>query len=128
MFCRNCGSEMADNAAICVKCGVAKGEASNYCPNCGSETNENAAVCVSCGVALKNVKQSAGGGLTEGAKSKMVAGLLAIFLGHLGIHEFYLGDKKKGYSKNYCHNNIGSALCCWCRRYCSRCYLGVEYI
>lgn len=27
MFCRNCGSEMADNAAICVKCGVAKGEA-----------------------------------------------------------------------------------------------------
>ena len=99
MFCRNCGSEMADNAAICVKCGVAKGEASSYCPNCGSETNENAAVCVSCGVALKNSKQSTGAGLTEGAKSKMVAGLLAIFLGHLVIHEFYLCDKKKATRK-----------------------------
>lgn len=97
MFCRNCGSEMAENAAICVKCGVAKGEATNYCPNCGNETNENAAVCLNCGVALKKVKSA--GGLSEGAKSKLIAGLLAIFLGHLGIHEFYLGDKKKATHK-----------------------------
>lgn len=64
----------------------------------GSETNENAAVCVNCGVALKNAK-STGAGLSQGAKSKLVAGLLAIFLGHLGIHEFYLGDKKKATRK-----------------------------
>jgi len=32
---------------------------------------------------------------TTGAKSKMVAGLLGIFLGWLGIHNFYLGYKKK---------------------------------
>ncbi len=29
-------------------------------------------------------------------KSKMVAGLLAIFLGSLGIHCFYLGNAKMG--------------------------------
>ena len=26
MFCRNCGSEMNENAAVCVKCGISKGE------------------------------------------------------------------------------------------------------
>lgn len=25
MFCKNCGSPMNDNAAVCVSCGVAKG-------------------------------------------------------------------------------------------------------
>lgn len=29
-------------------------------------------------------------------KKKMVAGLLGIFLGGWGIHQFYLGDAKKG--------------------------------
>ena len=29
-------------------------------------------------------------------KSKMVAGLLGIFLGAWGVHQFYLGDTKKG--------------------------------
>ena len=26
MFCRNCGSEMNENAAVCVKCGISKGD------------------------------------------------------------------------------------------------------
>lgn len=30
------------------------------------------------------------------SKSRLVAGLLAIFLGSFGIHSFYLGDTKKG--------------------------------
>jgi len=30
------------------------------------------------------------------SKSKVAAGLLGIFLGWLGIHKFYLGDKKMG--------------------------------
>jgi TM2 domain-containing membrane protein YozV len=29
-------------------------------------------------------------------KSRMVAGILGLFLGYLGIHSFYLGDNKKG--------------------------------
>ena len=29
-------------------------------------------------------------------KQKLVAGLLGIFLGAWGIHQFYLGDSKKG--------------------------------
>lgn len=32
----------------------------------------------------------------ENQKSKMVAGLLGLFLGAYGIHSFYLGNTKKG--------------------------------
>lgn len=97
MYCRNCGSEMSDNAAVCVKCGVAKDVASKYCPNCGSETHELAAVCTSCGVALKRNNSTVSG--MTGEKSKLVAGLLAIFLGYLGLHFFYLGENKKAITR-----------------------------
>lgn len=46
MYCRNCGAQMDPNAAVCVKCGVAKNRGNAFCPNCGQPTNPNAAVCV----------------------------------------------------------------------------------
>ena len=88
MYCKNCGNAMDPNAAICVKCGCAKGVGTAFCPNCGQATMPGAAVCTACGCAL-NVAPAAG------AKSKLVAGLLGIFLGSLGIHNFYLGYTKK---------------------------------
>lgn len=84
MYCRNCAHEMDDKATVCVNCGVAKGVGKIYCQNCGNPTDPNAAVCVKCGVALQ-----------QGGKSKIAAGLLGIFLGGLGIHNFYLGYTKK---------------------------------
>ena len=87
MFCRNCGNEMNNEAVVCVKCGVPTGKGDNYCPNCGVETNPAAVVCVQCGVSLAHKEEEA----PVGAKSKLVAGLLGIFLGGLGIHNFYLG-------------------------------------
>lgn len=89
MYCRNCGSEMNQNAVVCVKCGVSKGIGNSYCPHCGKETASVAAVCLNCGCSLTNTNAAVG------AKSKSVAGLLAIFLGGLGIHDFYLGNTKK---------------------------------
>ncbi len=86
MYCRNCGNQMDDVAAVCVQCGTAKGVGQNYCPNCGAQTIPNAVVCTNCGVAL-NAAPAAG----AGQKSKMAAGLLGIFLGSLGVHNFYLG-------------------------------------
>ena len=91
MFCRNCGNEMNEYAVVCVRCGAAKGSGNSYCPNCGKETNPNAAFCLNCGCALTNTNIVVG----ENAKSKLVAGLLAIFLGGLGIHNFYLGYTSK---------------------------------
>lgn len=88
MYCKNCGNEMDPNAAICVKCGCAKGVGTSFCPNCGQPTLPNAAVCTACGCALNTAPAGSG-------KSKMAAGLLGIFLGSLGIHNFYLGYTKK---------------------------------
>lgn len=85
MFCRNCGKEVADNAAVCVQCGVATGQGTQFCASCGATTDSSAAVCTNCGVAIKPAVNA------SEQKSKMTAGLLGIFLGGLGIHNFYLG-------------------------------------
>lgn len=82
MYCKNCGNEIGPNAAACPHCGFAKGSGLNYCYNCGKDVVPGAAVCTACGAALD--QQVFG-------KSKLAAGLLAIFLGSLGIHNFYLG-------------------------------------
>ncbi len=63
-----------------------------FCKNCGKEIDDQAVVCVHCGVA---VNPSAVANADPNAKSKLVAGLLGIFLGSLGIHNFYLGYTKK---------------------------------
>jgi len=88
MYCKNCGNPMDDLATVCVKCGVPKGTGYRYCYNCGSEAAPNAAVCLSCGCALNNIVRA---NVPNGNKSKTAAGLLGIFLGCLGIHNFYLG-------------------------------------
>ena len=86
MFCRNCGNEIDNLAAVCVKCGVAAGQGTQFCPNCGATTVPGAAVCTQCGVALTQAATN-----LADQKSKLTAGLLGIFLGGLGIHNFYLG-------------------------------------
>lgn len=89
MYCRNCGSEMSNEAVVCVKCGVPVGKGSGFCPVCGEETHPDAVVCVKCGASLATEQQNVG------EKSKLAAGLLGIFLGGYGIHNFYLGFTKK---------------------------------
>lgn len=89
MFCRNCGSEMDNLASICVKCGVAVNVGNKYCANCGSPVMPGAAACTTCGASL-NVQPA------SQQKSRIAAGLFGIFLGGLGIHNFYLGNKDRG--------------------------------
>ena len=84
MFCKNCGSQMDPNAAVCLHCGCAKGTGLSYCANCGQHVAPGAAICTTCGFATAPVANPS-------AKSKLVAGLLAIFLGCFGVHNFYLG-------------------------------------
>ncbi len=91
MYCRNCGNEMNNEAVVCVKCGVPAGKGKNFCPVCGAETNPEAVVCVACGASLE-VKTAEN---EVGDKSKLAAGLLGIFLGGWGIHNFYLGFTRK---------------------------------
>lgn len=96
---------------------------SNLCPQCGAPVPENTTKCEYCGAAIANnattTKQAAPqpqvvyvqqqqGANPERAnwpiKNKLVAGILAILLGGLGVHKFYLGQTGKG---------IVYLLLCW---------------
>ena len=94
MYCKNCGEVMNDNQAICLKCGVKTGDGKAFCANCGNAVAENAAVCLNCGVAIK-----AGNGEYLNGTDKTVIALICFFLGVFGIHNFMLGETKKGIIK-----------------------------
>jgi TM2 domain-containing membrane protein YozV len=57
------------------------------CMECGKEISSNAQACPSCGYTTRPAAES---------KNKTVAGLLALFLGGIGIHKFYLGKGLQG--------------------------------
>ena len=87
MFCRNCGKEIDDKAAVCVNCGVPPKSEKKFCQNCGQATEVNQAMCTKCGVTLV---------ATGDEKSRITAGLLALLLGGFGAHKFYLGYFTQG--------------------------------
>ena len=86
------------------------------CPDCGRETQDQTTYCGFCGAEMnkptskkakaiqpevmneKDVKrdQSQSSNPQTEPKSKLVAGLLGIFVGGLGIHNFYLGYTNRG--------------------------------
>ncbi|MBQ6829895.1 MAG: TM2 domain-containing protein [Clostridia bacterium] len=96
MYCKNCGEAMNDNQAICLKCGVKVGDGNGFCANCGNALAPNADVCLNCGVAVKKV--GANGDYLNG-QDKIVIALICFFLGSIGIHNFILGETKKGIVK-----------------------------
>lgn len=94
--------------------------AENVCPQCGAPIDPGASECKFCGekLATRQMQQSQGGyAQTQQVvyqqpqtqqvyvtninpawpvKSKIVAGVLALLLGSLGIHKFYLGKIGSG--------------------------------
>lgn len=121
MYCRHCGTQMNPDATVCPSCGVACGSGSNYCANCGAQCQPGTVFCSQCGCqfAPEQAQQTyyqdpaqnpqptyqapSQGGYPPVAyppagtplKSKMAAGLLGIFLGAFGVHNFYLGYTTK---------------------------------
>lgn len=83
MTCKYCGQMIEDNVS--------------FCPHCGKDLNEAPAV------EATHTYESVPTFVAEPAnevpageqKSKIVAGILGILLGGLGIHNFYLGYTKK---------------------------------
>lgn len=107
MYCKNCGAEMNESAVACMSCGFAKGAGSKYCANCGKEINPGAAICTNCGASVQSVAAANGN-----QKSKLVAVLLAFFVGGFGIHDFYLGYNKYGIIKIVltCCTGVGGSI------------------
>ena len=92
MYCKHCGSELAEKEKSCESCGYSRGHGSGYCPACGKKIPFGAEECQYCGAELSN-------GQEKPPRRRIVAGLLGIFLGFLGIHNFYLGYFKRGLLK-----------------------------
>lgn len=71
---------------------------SKFCTNCGQELEDNVSFCLNCGKEVnssKKVDNIKGNKNAIGQKSKIAAGLLGIFLGSFGVHNFYLGYTNK---------------------------------
>ena len=77
MFCKNCGAQVQDGVA--------------FCPNCGQSVTGDAQAQNQAQPQPQPQPQPG----TGAPKSKLVAGLLGILLGGLGIHNFYLGFTKR---------------------------------
>lgn len=67
----------------CQKCGKEIPEGTKMCPNCNEESPKD------------NVQMNQVQPYVQQGKSKLAAGLLGIFLGTFGIHNFYLGYTTK---------------------------------
>lgn len=65
--------------------------AKKYCFRCGVEIFLDAEICPKCGVRQPLMSKVSGSG-----KNKLVAALLAIFFGGIGLHKFYLGKGNLG--------------------------------
>jgi TM2 domain-containing membrane protein YozV len=92
-YCRNCGKLVNPAAIACLSCGASPRSQNNFCWHCGERTTAVQVICVKCGVSLESQQFKTG---TPETHNKLAAALLAIFLGALGIHKFYLGYTKEG--------------------------------
>ena len=64
--------------------------AGRYCHGCGRRIHSSASTCPHCGADQRY------GALPSDGPSRVAAALLAIFLGYLGAHKFYLGQPGLG--------------------------------
>jgi TM2 domain containing protein+B7201 len=88
--CKECGKEISDAATTCPHCGapVIKDV---FCQKCGNKIPENVEFCPNCGNRNGNVAK-----YPAARKDRVTTALLALFLGSLGIHYFYLGKSTAG--------------------------------
>ena len=103
MYCKNCGEQLTDGQAVCIKCGVKVGEGNGFCANCGKPVDPNAEVCLNCGHAIK--KNGAGLDGDLAGHDKVTLAVICFFLGGIGVHNFMMGETKKGIFK------IAATLC-----------------
>lgn len=68
---------------------VSRPQSTMYCKECGSQISSKAEICPRCGARVAEAHVSS-------SKNRISAALLALFLGGLGAHKFYLGKTGMG--------------------------------
>jgi hypothetical protein len=85
-FCTHCGGQIEDDAKFCPKCGSRQDETIEAEV---VDDNRNTSFQDNISQDLKNATKFTGENVSP--CSRLVAALLAFFLGGLGIHRFYVG-------------------------------------
>ena len=68
-----------------------------FCPGCGKGLHVSAPACPSCGAPQMMVAAQQVSGLSaRPIKDRITAAILALILGGLGVHKFYLGQNVAG--------------------------------
>lgn len=65
-----------------------------FCGDCGSTIKQKAEICPDCGVRQRGMASHS---TAPNGKSRIAAALLALFLGGIGVHRFYLGHIGLGF-------------------------------
>jgi len=92
-LCPSCGRSMI--TAVSPEKSAGKGNnppGQTPCPYCSEPIQKTAVKCKHCGEFVDGRSRVR----AKGRKDKTVAGLLALFLGGIGIHKFYLDQPKTG--------------------------------
>lgn len=91
MYCKNCGGQVNDNAAVCLHCGVKVGSGSKFCPVCGAQPDPMAVVCVACGAPLNQHGVQGAEGIVNsfGVAIKTCFNKFATFQGRANRSEFW---------------------------------------
>jgi TM2 domain-containing membrane protein YozV len=77
--------------------GGSLGSDEQYCSSCGEPIKKEAEICPHCGVRNKSASSGGGSGSSSsGRKDRTTAGILALLLGGIGAHKFYLNDTGLG--------------------------------
>lgn len=127
MFCPNCGKKVSSTAKFCSNCGydlssvdndgqetdnlesASKGtqdsekdnsSSQRICPHCGKEIKEpDTLFCPYCNKRLYENMSKDERKRKDNQRSPLTAGILLLFFGLLGIHNFYLKQTKSGLVK-----------------------------
>lgn len=75
-----------------------------FCTNCGQENDGRIKKCIYCGKEIKSsnsvnksdVRKNIKVDNSVVGKSRVLASIVAVFFGYLGVHNFYLGYNSKG--------------------------------
>lgn len=88
-FCRNCGAELQEGAAVCLSCGVMAGDGTKYCHNCGAQPDPLAVICVKCGCSLEKYSAPTRS-MTMGEAIRSCFSKYATFSGRARRSEYWL--------------------------------------
>lgn len=87
MFCKQCGKPIDDGQELCEECKVAGTTTAQADQTAGQQTQAQAEQPQY----QQKPQYNAAPNVSSSQKSKIAAGLLGIFLGSFGVHNFYLG-------------------------------------